>query len=146
MYEYEYVRYLNLPQIPESILDSLNMNLDEYEKKSVPLETYVWTDSFNAEINCWCQENICGTMYWGFQIIDGGVAVHKDIGTLTKLNYIIIPGGDNVVTEFYNEDKTVASSVVIEPFRWHVLKADSYHSVRNMDPGKKRFSVTGRIF
>lgn len=147
MYEYEYIRYLNLPQLPQSVLDLINMNLDEYEKKVVRLETYTWSDSFNEEVNRWCQENICKTMYWGFQIIESDVVVHKDVGPLTKLNYILIPGGDNVVTEFYAEDKTtLVNSVTIEPRRWHLLKADSYHAVRNIEPGKKRFSITGKVF
>ena len=146
MYPYQYIRYLNLPAIPNEIIASVNKNFDEYEKVTHK-ETYTWSDSFNKEINDWCRANICDTMYWGFQIITGDMFLHKDRGTLTKMNYIIDTGGDQAVTEFYDEDQTtLLDSVIIQPFKWHVFKADTYHCVKNVDEGKVRFSITGRIF
>ena len=146
MYPYQYIRYLNLPVIPNNIIDSINRNYDEY-KKVTHKETYTWSDSFNKEINEWCQNNICNSMYWGFQFITGDMFLHKDVGTLIKLNCLVDTGGNNVSTEFYEDDQTtLLDSVIIEPHKWHILKADTYHCVKNVEVGQTRFSITGRIF
>lgn len=141
------IRYLELPKIPNSIIDNLPADWKQYDQKvSYSGSNYTWTDSFNQEINSWCQEHISQGMYFGFQIMTGNVPMHKDVGTLTKLVYLLQPGGKNVTTNFYNDDRTLAHSFVIEPFRWHVLRADSFHSVDHIEPDQVRFSITGRIF
>lgn len=140
------IRYLNFPKLPDSLLEQINFNFDEYEKK-VQGNNHVWTDSFNSEVNAWCQKNICSDMYFAFQIINGNLRIHKDTGTKTKLNYLLELGGDNVITNFYEDDKvTITHSYVIESHRWHILKADSYHGVTNVEPGKYRVSISGRVF
>jgi hypothetical protein len=146
MYPYQYYRYVNLPQIPQSVIDQVNFNFDEYgEEKDKGI--YTWSDSFNASVNEWCQKNICAEMYWGFQIIRGDLGLHKDNVTLTKFCYLLDTGGNNVVTEFFEDDRTtLVDSVVLKPHQWHILKVDSFHSVRGVDPGRTRFSITGRIF
>ena len=152
MYPYKYYRYIDLPKLPENILKNINRNFHEYEKKdnvrnAISYQVYTWSDSFNEEINQWCQENICSSMYWGFQIINGDIPVHRDMNTLTKFTYILDSGGPEVFTEWYDEDQsTVIDSVVLETHRWHILKVDAFHSVRGVQPGMKRFSITGRIF
>ena len=144
-----YVRYLNLPQIPKSVLNTVNYNYNDYIKKAGEGGgTYSWSDDYNQEINSWCQQNICDTMYWAFQIIRGDLGIHKDTGgTLTKLTYLLETGGSNVATEFYADDKTtLLERVVLEPHSWHILKADTYHGVTGVESGKIRFSITGRVF
>lgn len=139
------IRYLNLPQVPQSIVDNLNYNFNEYNQRNRLGNTYLWSDSFNEEVNAWCQANICADMYWGFQIISGDLPVHKDLGTETKLIYLITTGGSNVLTNFYYEDKiTVTDSYTIPAGRWHLLQANRYHSVDNVE--SVRFSITGRVF
>jgi hypothetical protein len=147
MYPYSYFHYINLPKIPQVILDQINFDFSSYDAKVTYGSNYRWSDSHNKIINDWCQQNICSEMYWAFQIINGDLPIHKDNGTKIKFVYLLQTGGDNVITEFYDEDKTnIVQSVLIEPHRWHILKVDSFHGVRNIDPGKIRFSVTGRIF
>jgi hypothetical protein len=141
------IRYLNLPAIPVDIMSRLNRDFGQYKTKANPLNKfYVWSDDFNEEVNRWCQQNICDTMYWGFQIMTGDQPMHKDNVTLTKLIYLINTGGDNVYTRFYDDDKNLTHSYKIECNRWHLLKADSYHSVDGVESGQTRFSLTGRIF
>ena len=73
--------------------------------------------------------------------------VHMDKGTKTKFIYLLETGGDNVVTNFYDDDqKTIVDSVVLEPHRWCILKVDAYHSVAGVENGKTRFAITGKIF
>jgi len=146
-YPYKYYRYLNLPSIPKDIF--INYNFDEYEKKVQGLINpgYVWTDSFNNDIDKWCKENVCADMYFAFQIIKTDISVHIDNQTKIKFLYILETGGDNVITEWYSEDKeTVIDSVIIEPNKWCMIRVDSPHSVKNVENGKTRFSITGRIF
>ena len=156
------IRYLNLPAVPQSIIDNFNYNFDEYNRRDVPHDindkdanskrvATLWTESFNEEINKWCQDNICDSMYWAFLLTDGELAIHKEEASLglaaTKLNYVIRPGGADVVTEFWEDDKkTLKHSFCIEPFRWHLIKADTYHSVRNIEPGQHRFLISGKVF
>jgi hypothetical protein len=145
-YPYKYYRYLNLPKIPSDIF--INYNFDEYEKKVQGLINpgYVWTDSFNNEINEWCKKNICDDMYYAFQIIKTDIGIHTDNQTKIKFLYVLETGGDNVITEWYSEDNTVVDSVVIQPNKWCVIKVDYPHAVKNIESGKTRFAITGRIF
>jgi hypothetical protein len=144
----QYYRYLNLPKIPQSILDQLNWNISDYQHKAhtnFP-NSYLWTDQFNQVVDSWCKENICDTMYYAFQIISNDLPMHKDSGTKIKLTYILKTGGENTITEWYNDAEELVESVALEPCRWHIFKADSYHAVKNIDPGQHRFSITGRVF
>lgn len=148
-YPYKYYRYINLPRLPAEILAQINPNFDLYEKKDAGRHgnIYTWSDSFNQAINEWCQQNICNEMYWGFQIIRGDLVPHIDITTTVKMTYLVDTGGPDVITEWYSDDKTtVIDSVVLEANRWHVLKVDTWHGVRNVDPGAVRLSITGRMF
>lgn len=134
-----------MPPIPQDIVDNLNYNFEGYNQSHRLGDSYLWSDSFNEEINSWCKENICADMYWGFQIISGNLPAHKDIGTEIKLIYLFNTGGDNVLTNFYEEDKiTVTDSYKIAAGRWHLLQANRYHAVHNVET--VRFSVTGRVF
>lgn len=141
-----YIQHLKFPRLPDEILSQVNFNLAEYDKK-VDYEdkfNYVWTDSFNSIINEWCKENICETMYWGFQIISGDLIPHRDQGTLTKINYLLDAGGNSVVTGFYDDEQKLVYSEIIPEHTWHILKADVLHSVIGVE--RARFAITGRVF
>jgi hypothetical protein len=149
MYSYKYYRYINLPKIPQSVIDQINLNFDQYEKKDAGYhgDDYKWSDSFNSAVDQWCKQNICDEMWWAFQFIKGGLMPHIDIATKYKFVYLLDTGGSNVITEWYNEDRSeVVDSVVLEPFRWHMLKVDTWHSVRGVQPGQIRYSITGKLF
>jgi hypothetical protein len=157
MYSPRYIQYLNFPQIPKHILDALikpEHLVDLYKsavmqnKRPAHLhDTYVWSNELNEQIDAWGKENICPDMYYAFQVLSGPLPIHKDNGTNTKLNYIIAAGGNNVVTEFYDDDKTTCmASYCIPEHCWHIFKADTYHSVINIEPGQYRFGITARIF
>ena len=149
MYTPRYIQYVNFPPIPKELLDRINRDFAQYCKEPGRFnsDTYWWSDSFNEEINQWCQQNICADMYFAFQVATGNMVPHKDSGTKIKINYVIDTGGLNVLTEFFDDDFTTKlASYCIEPHRWHIFKADTAHQVINIEPGKVRFSITGRIF
>ena len=134
-----YIQYLNLPSVPTHIIDNINSWVHDYSKNM----SMYWTDVNNQEIDTWGKEHISNDMYFAFQIFKDDVPVHKDVETLTKLNYLISPGGSNVLTEFFDGQITVAS-YNIEPLKWHVLKADTPHHVVNVK--QLRYGITARIF
>ena len=150
MHEPRYIQYLNLPTLPNELISRINRNFEEYQKqpgKVYNTDTYWWSDSFNEEVNQWCQQNICAEMYFGFQAVVGDMQLHTDQVTTIKINYILNCGGSNVLTEFFDESHThKLASYCIEPNRWHIFKANSPHQVFNIEPGQTRFAITGRIF
>lgn len=141
------IRYLNLPQIPVSLVSELTRQYDQYmAKASYANGAYVWSDSFNDNINAWCKSNICDSMYWGFQIMSGDIPAHVDRGTEIKLTYVIDCGGGDVITSFYDQNDQVTHCYCIQPNRWHIFQANCMHSVTGIEPGHTRFSITGRVF
>ena len=147
MYKPRYIQYLELPTIPKDIVDYLTLDLDKYKQAKTTGNPYQWTDNGNQELDAWGKKHICPDMYFAFQIMWGHLPMHYDIGTKTKLTYVLETGGDDVVTTFFDADgTTVLDSYCIEPHRWHIFKADTQHSVQNIQPGQFRLSVTARIF
>ena len=79
--------------------------------------------------------------------MNSDIVVHKDVGTEVKLTYLIDAGGNNVRTNFFEDDKTTMThSFVIPTQQWHILCANRYHSVEGIESGHTRFSLTGRVF
>ena len=165
------LQYINLPKIPNDLVEVAVKNIptcisnaratkysNVQERDSILKDgktkflhvtdsTYIWTDFENQSLDAWCKQNICKDMYFGFQIMIGDVAVHKDAGTSIKFCYLIQTGGDNVITTFYNDDKiTPLDSYCIELEQWHILKVNTWHGVSNFAPDQIRFAVTGKIF
>jgi hypothetical protein len=141
------IRYLELPPVPQAILNNIPNDYTLYESKFAGSSSfYIWTDTFNLELNHWGQQHISKDLYFGFQIINGNLPAHRDTGTLTKLSYIIETGGKDVETVFHNDNGSEAYSFIIEPHRWHILEANRLHSVRGINSGQTRFSITARIF
>jgi hypothetical protein len=151
MIKYQGLCYLDLPKIPDSILDGLNRDYSEYYHASSAVtgsnQINTYSDSFNTEINQWCQKNISEHLYWGFMIMQRDLGPHVDVKTKIKLTYVIDPGGNNVTTEFYENDRsTLLESIVIQPGRWHIFRSDMVHAVRGIEPGQVRFSLTASVF
>lgn len=143
--------YLDLPKIPDHIILGLNRDFSQYHhddsKVTGSKQINTYTNSFNKQINDWCQKNISQSLYWGFMIMHRDLGPHVDVGTKLKLTCLIDPGGDQVRTDFFADDKiTVFQSVIIEPGRWHLFRSDMTHAVTGIEPGKTRFSTTASIF
>ena len=149
MYAIKFVRCLNLPKLPQDIIDRIPRNYSLYEKKIQGIKSvhYVWTDSHNQEVDAWCKENVCDSMYYAYQIISGNMVLHKDQGTKIKFIYLLDAGGSDVWTEFYADDQcTLLQREKLEINRWYIMKVDVYHKVVGIDPGNVRFGITGRVF
>ena len=147
MYPPRFIQYLNLPVIPQEIIDTLVLDIKEHRRQNntVIRDSYTWSDYQTEKLNAWCKQNISNDLYYGIQLMTADVPVHADFGTKTKINFVIGTGGDQVLTKFYDPDqKILLDSYQIEPFRWHIFKADLPHEIVNITG--TRVSVTARIF
>lgn len=142
------VRYLNLPQIPEYLLGDIDSLSAKHHASDRVFLTYRWTDAHNTELVKWCNDNISSGLKWGLQVIEGDLSLHIDTPTKTKISYIFDTGGDNVITEFYQDysSNIMIDSIKILPNRWHILNVSKPHLVTGIEPGRVRISLTGRIF
>jgi hypothetical protein len=151
-YNPRYIQYINLPQVPQDIINNLPKNIEEYDRREFgprhnPSPSYRWTDHHNEKINEWGQKNICAEIYWAFQFMTADLHIHKDTGTQIKFIYLIETGGPNVLTKFWKDDQcTLLDSYKIKTHAWHMLKADVFHSVEGVQPNQVRWSITGRVF
>ena len=149
MYKPQYIQYLNLPSIPADLVATINKEYKEHQLHNNQRSHgnyYVWSDLNNQSINTWCQANICSSVYFAFQMMCLDVPTHKDHVSQIKINYVLETGGDQVLTNFYDDDQNLLESYCIEPNRWHIFDASVYHSVTNIAANQVRFGITGRIF
>ena len=144
MYKSRYIQYVNLPEIPEDIILELPKDINLYQTQCN--NNYHWTNSHNAKLNAWAQKNICSEIYFAFQIMTGDLPIHKDIDTQTKLVYLLETGGTSVFTKFWDDNFCLLDEYIINKNKWHILKADTYHSVEGVEKDQIRWSVTARIF
>lgn len=143
-----YIRYVNLPPIPNEIVSNLNQNFNEYQDQAGSRvgSHFFWSNNFNHEINDWGQANINSNLYFGFLIATKDAQKHVDKDTLIKINYVISTGGSNVLTRFFDLNGNVVKEYQVEPNRWHIFDASVPHEVINIEPGQTRFLVTAKIF
>jgi len=146
-----YIQYLELPAVPDLIIEQIPRDLSRYTlpENFVSRSPFIWSASFNEDYNAWCKKNICKEMFFALQAMPGDQIKHKDRGSLTKLNYVFETGGENVKTKFWSDDSptaTLLGEYCIAPNKWHIFKADAFHSVENIAIGKQRMAITARIF
>lgn len=150
-----YVTYLNLPNLPNSLIDQITAeyiagqsnNAFPKNDPSFKIMKHIYASiTPTDEIKNWCNENICKNLKWFVQVIKYDLPLHKDIGASCKLNYIFQTGGNNVETNFYDDTGNLIYSEIIMPYRWHLLKVDTAHKVCNLEKNSTRLSISGCIF
>ena len=154
------VRELKLPQIPKEIIQDLTGDYDSYKTiwTNEEIATYKLTDSYNDKLDVWGKKNICESIYWEFQIITGDLGIHCDSRPygysmtefgfpVVKFVYLLATGGDNVITEIYDESQTkLIESYKFELHKWYLFNVQQPHRVIGMQQGKTRFAVVGHVF
>lgn len=138
-----------LPKIPDNIIQEVYNSIEsgtnqafDGDNAKYRLDFYAWIAANNA-VQEWCTSNISPDIYWGIQVIDQDMPIHQDLGTESKFNYIIELGGDNVVTNYYDEEENVIESIVCSAYEWYILNVKIKHDVKNVI--SRRISITGRI-
>jgi len=145
-----HIRKLLLPRLSDNIINevynSIDQNSNLWDRETVPLKLnmYNWMPA-NDVVQDWCKFNISPDLYWGIQVIDANLPMHKDHGTEIKFNYIIDQGGSNPITNYFDDEGKLIDSYTLMPHTWYILNVAVNHSVLNIEPGKKRISITSRI-
>jgi hypothetical protein len=114
-------------------------------------------------VNKWIEDNIpVKGVYASIQEFTNGKfwIPHRDLLRDVAYNYVLETGGDNVKTCFYKpkpeyEHLNVSArtcipydridlieSTVFEKDQWHKIDVSKIHSVENIDPTKRRFSLS----
>jgi hypothetical protein len=142
-----YIKELFLPKLPDAVVKEVYQSI-ELESDRVwndkELNMYHWIPA-NDIVQNWCKSNISPDLYWGVQVIDSDLPMHKDRGTQIKFNYIVDQGGINPLTNYHDDQGKLINSYTMEPHAWYILNVTVNHSVTNMLAGKKRISITSRI-
>ena len=143
-----FIRYIDLPPIPDEILSKINRNYKEYGRKFPDRQgpEIYWSDDFNEEVNEWCRKNISRDLYFAFSILGKDVAVHVDNITTLKLNYVVDPGGSEPLTRFFDSEGNLLKAYSIPINRWHIFDGSIPHDSVGIEPGRTRLLITTRVF
>ena len=138
-------KYLEIPQVPSSIIPSKQelLDLPYKEKTTVPIK-FRWFRNKHCTslLNEWIQDTIKVKVYTQFQFIEPGLPKHRDYNRYICMNYILYPGGPNVSTNFYEDDReTLIHSEVIREKTWHTILTYPYHNVTNIRPNDIRIAI-----
>ena len=150
-------RYLDaLPAIPDHLLsadDLINRDIVGYRD-----DMYI-RYGISKNLITWIGENITKHInISGIQEITGEVPPHSD-KRKWALNYILDTGGPEVHTNFLYQQEhelvrepgtrpiglehelSIVYSKVIEPYRWHILNTNVYHSVTGITGTRKAITI-----
>lgn len=155
-----FINYLDqIPQIPAELIPEV--------KNIVDLKLYTntnLTDAYQFSLKCvnqdlynWIVINVLPhtsikqdkNLRIFYQLIANGKTkfpIHKDINRTLAYNYILDPGGSDVITNVYDDNKNLLESVCLMPFRWHSIKVDKFHDVINLPDNAVRIAVTLHSF
>lgn len=165
-----YFSYLNLPKIPSEFIQPCMKNLSligkdpRLEKHNqyrgvmnkatfLPRDLSIWLIEqiakpfFPLQIESIKNSMLNITTYdeTSFTNPDwyGSHGRHRDIGRNYALNYYFSLGGSNTKIQWFSDDhKDVLSEAEPIVEQWVLLKVDTIHAVRHIEPGKQRVFVS----
>jgi hypothetical protein len=145
------INQLDFPQIPEELL----LSKQEVEEALTPVTLYhrdgtvysaPWYHVYtcNDTLSAWIKNLLpFEVQYVEYIISDQAITLHKDIGRTRALNYILDTGGEQVTTEFFDDDENLLLQKVCEPHTWYDLNVGMYHRVAEpQDHARFLISVT----
>ena len=154
------IKRLILPKLPNELVEDVYKTINTGNNVALDGPNVRLTDDFGSyytwykpsdQLQKWCQKNISPDIFFGIQMIVEKMPMHKDFGptpdsrTELKFNYIIETGGDAVVTNYYTDSAELIESHILEPNIWYIINVRVNHDVQNIDSGKRRVAITGRI-
>ena len=146
-----YINYLDLPQVPEELLESVETILAKPRIPTITPMDYFQERQVNDDLIKWCNENIKGIPFdfrAQYQIIGYGLPIHRDKGLpgykprTLAINYLLDCGGNNVATRIYDDDCIILESEIIRPKSWHSINVSKLHCVTGLTPGIFRVALT----
>ena len=138
-----YITYLDLPNIPEDLLESVEDILNKPRYESIVKHDFFQTRPISKNLQDWLEKNIPYDFSVRYQIIYPGLSIHKDMGN-RKLayNYLLSLGGNNVRTMIFDDSKKLLQSETLPLRTWHSIKTDMYHGVFGLQPDIPRISLS----
>ena len=98
-----------------------------------------------GDLKLWLQNNIpieigsCCHVH----VITSDLDIHKDyMQEKFKVNYIFATGGENVNTNFYDDDLNLLASYVVPAFVWHWFDGTINHNATNISSQNPRVAIT----
>ena len=146
-----YIDYIDLPNIPEELLESYT---DILNKPSLPINNYsgnplpaimksIQRREVSNNLIEWLQTILEFPVRAQYLILSTNAPIHKDPKRRPQAyNYIINAGGDNVVTTIYSDNFVVLKSLVIPEKTWHYLDTGRFHSVRGISKDQYRIVLS----
>jgi len=142
----------DLPLIPENLILPVEeiLELENHATWDNVTEKYT-LHRCQDELSDYLKEMFPESIGFWYHTIVEELPIHKngDFSTFynrelpsTRLNYIIDSGGENVRTNWYDNEELI-ESVVFPERVWHELEVFVYHNVDNIDEGKRRVAITG---
>lgn len=151
-----YIDYIDLPNIPEELLES---SKDILNKETLPVNTYggdilpvrsnsgdvspITRKKVSINLLIWLQ-SICNfSVNARYLILNSSVEIHRDPKTRPRAyNYIIDAGGENVTTTVYDDDYTVLKSLVIPERTWYCLDTGRLHGLEGISEHRNRIVLS----
>ena len=147
----KFVQVLEMPKVPPELVRMalLCIRAPALQKRIAQEDgSFGFISLWDAQIpslRLWLEQNIAPVM-WHLSYFSRDMYAHKDPRTKTRMIYILEPGGENVVTRFYDEDKeTLLSTELLATEEWSIMNANRYHDISGIEEGKFRYALTARI-
>jgi hypothetical protein len=137
------IEYINLPNIPEELVDPIETIIDSTRTNSVVEQDFFQGRPINNKLQDWLEKNLSFNFVAQYQIIYSGIPIHKDMGN-RKLayNYLLVLGGNNVKTVIFDDSKKILQSETLPLRTWHSIKTDMFHGVFGIMKGTPRISLS----
>ena len=139
----DYIKYVNLPQIPEGLLvntiDDFSELKNIFIKDKYPL--YKQYLNVNPDLRDWLQDTLHCYFFCSYQVIREGILVHKDFGRTECMNYILATGGENAVLNMYDDDRNLIVAAQVPVHKWHWLNVTKFHGAANLDTVRLSLTV-----
>jgi hypothetical protein len=142
----KYIEYLDLPPVPENLIESITDIINKPPKaySTVPAEyNFFKTRNVNDDLAEWLQSIVEYKIYPQYQLIYNGLPIHIDNGNrINAYNYLLDTGGKNVKTVVYNENYKPLQIEQLELKRWHRINTGMLHGVHGIEPDKVRVAIS----
>lgn len=138
-----YINYINLPTIPEDLLESVEDIINKPRTDSIVKQDFFQARPISIELQDWLEKNLSFDFVVQYQIIYNGIPIHKDEGN-RKLayNYLLAQGGNNVNTVIFDDDRKLLQSEVLPLKSWHSIKTGMYHGIFGLQKNNPRVSLS----
>lgn len=146
-----FAQKLRLPRIRHDLVeDALKVISDPKVQEKIidPKRMFGFISLWDAELTELRQwlETAIGPALWCLSFFNQDMFAHKDPRSRSRIIYILEPGGKNVRTNFYEDDKeTRLSSELLLAHEWSLLNASRFHDVVGIEPGQYRYAITARM-